>query len=214
MPLLAACAAHDASAVSRSETRALTVSAPRGLLGFTWPTWSSWLLFSAVHLVGLVCGFALNTYVGAGSSPSLISVPLAFSALAAAGAIGQAIGVTCPNVVAAPLAGILLPVAVNFIGAGDVIPQFMRIGGATGSLVGLTWESHVLVLDLAIHVGLLIAFAGGLSRLVWPRVDGWPRHLLIGVGLGSLACVSLLVLQWNSWSRLGTLGAPGCLRLP
>jgi hypothetical protein len=200
MPLLAACAAHDASALSRAETRALVVSAPRGLLGFTWPTWSSWLLFSAVHLVGLVCGFALNTYVGAGSWPSLISVPLAFSALAAAGAIGQAIGVACPNVVAAPLAGILL-LAVNFIGAGDVIPQFMRIGGATGSLVGLTWESHVLVLYLAIHVGLLLAFTGGLSSVVWPRVDGWPRHLLISVGLGS-ACASLLVLQWNSWSRL------------
>ena len=126
--------------MSGPETRALVVSAPRGLLGFTWPAWSGWVLFSAVHLLGLVGGFAMNLSLGAGSAPSLISVPLAFSALAAAAATGQAIGVACHHVVAAPLAGALL-FAVNFIGAGNVVPQVMRIGGATGSLVGLTWDA-------------------------------------------------------------------------
>ena len=211
MPLLAACAAHDAAALSRPETRALVVSAPRGLLGFTWPTWSSWVLFSAVHLMGLACGFALNIHVGAGSSPSLISVPLAFTALAAAGAIGQAIGLACPNSVAAPLAGVSL-LAVNFIGAGNVVPQFMRVGGATGSLVGLTWETRVLVLGLAIHLGLLLGLTAGLARVVWPRVDRRPRYLPLTVGLGT-AGVALLVLQWNTWSRLEP-SAARCLRLP
>jgi hypothetical protein len=200
MPLLAACAAHDAAALSGADARALVVSAPQGLLGFTWPMWSSWVLFGAVHLVGLVCGFAMNVQVGAGSSPSLISVPLAFSALAAAGATGQAIGVACPKVVAAPLAGVAL-LAVNFIGAGNVMPQFMRIGGATGSLVGLTWDGHVLLLDLAIHVGLVVALTAGLASVVWPRVDRWPRYLLMSLGVGS-ATASLLVLHSNSWTRL------------
>ena len=177
MPLLAACAAHDAAAMSGAETRALVVSAPRGLLGFTWPAWSGWVLFSAVHVLGLVGGLAVNLYLGAGSAPSLISVPLAFSALAAAAATGQAIGVACHHVVAAPLAGVLM-LAVNLIGAGNVVPQVMRIGGATGSLVGLTWDGHVLVLDLAIHAGLVIALTVGLAGAVWPRVDGRPPYLL------------------------------------
>ena len=200
MPLLAACAAQDASAMSGPETRALVVSAPRGLLGFTWPAWSGWVLFSAVHLLGLVGGFAMNLSLGAGSAPSLISVPLAFSALAAAAATGQAIGVACHHVVAAPLAGALL-FAVNFIGAGNVVPQVMRIGGATGSLVGLTWDGHVIVLDLAIHAGLVIALTVGLAGVVWPRVDGRPRHLLTWVAGGGVAA-SLLLLQSNTWSRL------------
>ncbi len=200
MPLLAACAAHDASAMSGAETRALVVSAPRGLLGFTWPAWSGWVLFGAIHVLGLVGGLAVNLYLGAGSAPSLISVPLAFSALAAAAATGQAIGVACHHVVAAPLAGVLM-LAVNLIGAGSVVPQVMRIGGATGSLVGLTWDGHVLVLDLAIHAGLVIALTVGLAGAVWPRIDGRPPHLLAWAA-GSGAVASLLLLQSNSWSRL------------
>jgi hypothetical protein len=200
MPLLAACVAYDASALSRAGTRVLVVSAPRGLLGFAWPAWSSWVLFSTVHLAALVCGLSLNLYVGAGSSPSMIGVPVAFSALAAAAAIGQAIGVALPNVVAAPVSGVTL-LAVNIIGAGNVIPQFMRVGGATGSLVGLTWDSRVIILDLAVHVGLVFGLTAALARVTWPRVDGRPTYVPLTAGLG-VAGVALLLLQGNTWSRL------------
>ncbi len=200
MPLVGACAAYDASSMLRRESRALVISSPRGLLGFTWPTWSTFLALAPVHAVGLLVGFALNLRADAGGSPSLASVPIAFTALAAAAAIGHGVGLALPQVVAAPVAGVVL-LALNVVGAGNLVPQFMRIGGATGTLAGLTWDPRVLILDLLIHLALVVGLTWGLAQLLWPRTGRAPRATTLG-GCVLAALISLLALQWNTWPRL------------
>jgi hypothetical protein len=200
MPLVAACAAYDASASLARESRPLLVSTSRGVLGFTWPVWASFAVFAPVHLIGLLIGFGLNAGAGAGGAPSLVSVPLAFTVLAAAAAIGQGIGVILPNLVAAPLAGAVL-LGMNMVGAGNLVPQFMRVGGATGTLVGQSWGNRVLLLDLLIHLGLVAALTWGLARITWPRLGKMPRQMILVAGAVTVIG-AVLTLQWNTWTRL------------
>ena len=74
-------------------------------------------------------------------------------------------------------------------GAGNVVPQYMRVGGTTGSLVGLTWDARVLLLFAAVHLGLALGltvalFVVGAARDRWgPGVTRWLLPVMLAVAV-------------------------------
>ncbi len=171
-PLLAGCVAFELLRWRTGATWSLIRSTQRGGVA-TWRVAGSALavvaalqvVSTAIMLLGTVAVGA-EVEVDEGAVLALVA-PLAV--LAAAAAIGAAVVSCWQSLLAVPTAAALVFGVTAF--AGDLhLPPVLRVGGTTGSLVGLTWDSR----HLWASIGVLLSLTACLAAVVRMR-DGSAR---------------------------------------
>lgn len=164
-PLLAGCAAFELLRWRSEPTWSLLRSTPRGpFVG--WIVGGAVLLIGAtVHVVVTVAALVATVAAGAGAGldalPALL-MPLLVLAVGVAAGVGVA--TLWPSLLAVPLAAALVFGLTAFAGelpiplvrsASDVL----TVGGSTGSLVGLTWDSGQQAAAATVLVGIIVLLA-------------------------------------------------------
>lgn len=204
-PLVAGASAWDASVLQREALRDVarsTVNGDRALVAavFANAVWG-WLVLVVVVCVGL----ALTWSTLPEGFPRLWPALAPGCHVLFASAAGALIGRWLPGLVASPLAVVsvfaLLP-----LGVADVIPNFVKVGASTGSLVGLTWSAEYLLTACT----TLVAFATSILLLV--RAWDAPRRsmvaLLTGGVIGLVGVAAAAHMEHVGLQRFVTASAP------
>lgn len=140
-PIVAGVAAHDAMRYQRASTSLLLRSTER-------PLWRPLLLAGAVPFatglalwllaLGVASGVSANAGAGGLDSRTFATFVPVVAALGLAACIGVGCGVWVRNVLAGPFAAALV-FALTLAPGYELFPPLFRVGGSTGTLVGLTW---------------------------------------------------------------------------
>ncbi|MFI5425880.1 hypothetical protein [Aeromicrobium sp. UC242_57] len=160
-PLLAGCVAADVTIWRRDQVTALTRSTPQGRWNLARVVTGNVLVGWGVHLAALGSVLAICLFNGAPASPSLAAVggiALAFVELAVAGVVGALVGGVLGSLFAAPLAALVV-FAGSYLASSEAVPTVFRVGGVTGSVVGLDLDLTLVFLLLIVSVAF-IATAG------------------------------------------------------
>ncbi|MFI5543644.1 hypothetical protein ACIA6E_07685 [Streptomyces sp. NPDC051815] len=190
-PLLAGVAAWEGHRLSRAAPFLSAHHRPLTMLAAAWAALLAWA--SAAFLLGLVLVLCLVARAGALASlglPELLTPVPALALLGLACAVGLAAGWLSGEGgrVAAPMAAIAVFLAFLLLYSGD-LSEFVMIGGATGSLVGLRPKAGTQGTQAAFYAAAtllaLIAAAWGaaLHRLR-------PRHALAAAATVVLCALS------------------------
>jgi hypothetical protein len=199
-PLLGGCTAFEMLRWRAVPTWSLLRQTPRGGS-------AGWLcalpvlaIGVAVHVVATAA--VLVATVTAGAEPALGAVPallLPVVALAAAVFIGAATAALWPSLLSVPVAAAIVFALTAF--PDDVrLPDVFRVGGTTGSLVGLTWDGRQQAAALAVLLSVTV-FA---AVVVQARDSGRgvpPRTLLIASSAALIASVVAAELAPSSRLR-------------
>jgi hypothetical protein len=192
-PLVAGCAAFDVSTWRGSRVRALLRSVPRGSLSSALLALSNAAVGCVVQLAGLVIVLAMNLVVGAGGLPDLRTVPLALLMLLASAFVGAGIGLVLPALFAAPTS-VVVVFAGTYLASSGAVPPYLRVGGSTGSLLGLTWNP---VLALLVAAGLALAVLAVGGALILSDGPVAPRAVRVVAALGAVGFAATYVVLTN-----------------
>jgi hypothetical protein len=155
-PLLAGCAAYEMLRWRAAPTWALLRQTPRGAS-------AGWLCALPVLTIGTVVHVAATTAVlvattAAGADPRLgaaLALLLPVVGLAAATFVGAAAAALWPSLLSVPFAAALVFGLTAF--PEDVgLPDVFKVGGTTGSLVGLAWDPRQQAGALAVLVSVAV----------------------------------------------------------
>ncbi|MCL8253294.1 hypothetical protein AERO_18085 [Aeromicrobium fastidiosum] len=189
-PLVAGCGAFDVSTWRGSRVRGLLRSVPRGALSSVLLTAANAAVGCAVQLGGLAIVLVMNLLVGAGGLPDLRTVPLALLVLLASASVGAGVGLALPALFAAP-SSVVVVFAGTYLASGGTVPPYLRVGGSTGSLLGLTWNP---VLALVVAAGLVLTVVAVAGALVLSDSPVRPRVARLVLALGSAGFAATYVV--------------------
>jgi hypothetical protein len=162
-PLVAGCAAYDTYLWRPASAQNVARSTPRGEWQPALICWANASVGVAVHVSGLITGVVINLWVDTGATVHLQSIPVALLAIIACASIGIILGYAVRNPVAAPIA-VIATFGLAYLASSGTVPTYFRVGGVTGSMVGLTWDWSVLVL-LGLGLGAMSGIALSAIRL-------------------------------------------------
>jgi hypothetical protein len=207
-PLLAGCAAFEALRWRAAPTWSLLRQTPRG-------AHAGWLVALPVLAIGAAVHLAATAAVlvataVAGAEPHVdtglvLVVALPVVALGAATFIGAATAACWRSLLAVPLAAAVV-FALTAFPDRLMLPDVLRVGGTTGSLVGLTWDPRQQAAALAVLVAVSV-----LSAVVMHARDavrpGLASRALVAASAASLVA-AVVVAQAAPSSRLRPSEAP------
>jgi hypothetical protein len=193
-PILAGIVAFDVQRLSRQQSISFMRGLRRGKLVTIHAATSAWLVASIIHLLAVTFAITLTAITRpSGSIPvyMLLFGPLVLAAFAT---IGLVTGVFIPRMIGAPIA-LIIAFALTVAGANGSIPAVLRVGGVTGSLVGMQYDGHVLTVT-AIFLTCAAVVLGCLSSLRYSPVSsaGW---VATGVAAALISVLTLGDLQLN-----------------
>ena len=187
-PLLAGVVAYNVQRLGNPSANTAMTATLRGPqvplhIGF-----ANWMLAAAAHLLTLAVAVAATAATSPTGSLPLLPLPLGFLALLAFAALGALTGSVIRSLVAAPIATIAC-FALTYLGATGVVPKAFRIGGVTGTLIGLRYSESVnaWIAALLIAVTAFAALVAVYRRSVLVRTGQW-----VAGGLS----VALLATSW------------------
>ncbi|WP_203755816.1 hypothetical protein [Actinoplanes cyaneus] len=172
-PLLAGVVAYHTQRTARKDWNPISYTAIRPGLPILHQAIADWMVASACHLIVLLVALTMTAATRPSStfSPALLMLgPIVLLAFAAVGALS---GLLIRSIASAPLSAIVA-FALTYLGATGAIPALFRVGGSTGSLVGLTANTYVnlaiaafsLCFSVVIATVVVIARAP-IVRLTW-----------------------------------------------
>jgi hypothetical protein len=204
-PLLAAIVAFETLQWSGDGTRQLLGSCARRVV----PGWQAaatgFIVAGAIHVIALAVCAAMTLYAGASIRGGALIALTSIVALAAAAFVGAAAASLLRNLLAVPLAAVVVYLLATF--AGEVgLPPVFDTGGATGTLLGLDWRRSVVLRDLLV----LMLLAVGLAAVVWSRERPAVGRLPIGVGVVALVAFMIVgvLSEQNHPERLMASAGP------
>lgn len=169
-PIMAGCAAYD-TATWRKASRALLDATVRGPRARGLPMIGAFVVGLAVYVVVVLVAVVSTVSAGARPEWDLRLLVLAGASAAAAVGIGGLLGWVWPTPFVAPVA-VIVVFASGLAADGTPVPAIFRIGGTTGTLVGLTlgsrffWSMTVLSLLVAAACVAWVVARGRRGRLV------------------------------------------------
>lgn len=190
-PILAGVVAFDLYRNGRVSWREMLRGMRRGA-GFPLHVITAcWLFAVAAHAITLVIAISLTASTrptGHFPAESLALGPLVLLAFAVLGAISATVGSSFLSVPAA----VVFTFGLTYVGATGAVPKVFRIGGSTGSLVGLSVDYRVLLIISVFLLSLAVACAALAAKAYTPRMT--PTALtstVLAVTIGSGAYVYL-----------------------
>ncbi|MFC5677832.1 hypothetical protein [Aeromicrobium endophyticum] len=207
-PLLAGCTAFEVLRWRTAATWSLLRQTPRG-------GHAAWLCALPVLVIGVVVHVVATASVlvataMAGGEPRIdtgfvLVVVLPVVALAAAASIGAATAACWRSLLAVPLAAAIV-FGLTAFPDRLMLPDVLKVGGTTGSLVGLTWDSRQQAAALAVLV--MVSVFAVVVMHARDAVRRGPASRSI-VAASAVALVAAVVLaQSVPSSRLRPSGAP------
>ncbi|MFJ6936682.1 hypothetical protein [Streptomyces sp. NPDC101132] len=205
-PLLAGVAGWEGYRLSRAETFLAAHHRPLTVLATAWVALLAWC--SAAFLTGLavVIGIVIRS-----GTPLSIGVPELLTPLPALGllglacATGLAAGWLGRGKLAAPMAAVSVFLAFLLLYAGD-LSEFVMVGGATSSLVGLRPKADTQLAQLAFYLAATLLT---LCATAWGTGRRRPRVLAVA---GSALVATLAALNLASVDPLYLEARPGDVR--
>jgi hypothetical protein len=174
-PLLAGVAAWEGYRLSRSSAFLTSHHRPFALLAAAWGALLAWCVTAFVIGLALVLGI-----VALSGSPLTIGIPEivtpvpAVALLAAVCAVGLTAGWLSGSKLTAPLAAVTVFLASLLLYASD-FSEFITVGGATGSLVGLQPNVPIQMSQTAFFaLAAALAIIVGAFLASWYRSPRWP----------------------------------------
>lgn len=194
-PLLAGVVAHNVQRLGSPFANTAMTATVRGPLVPLHIGIATWMWAAAAHALTLVVAVAATAATSPSGSPHLLlPLSIGFLALLAFAALGALAGSLIRALVAAPIATVSC-FALTYLGATGVVPEAFRIGGVTGSLVGLRYSESVnawMAVMLIAVIGFA-AFVAVYRRSVLVRSSQW-----VAGGLSvALLATAWIVLQVN-----------------
>ncbi|MGK5684875.1 hypothetical protein [Actinoplanes sp. URMC 104] len=187
-PLLAGVVAYDVQRLGNPSANTATTASLRGPNVPLHVSVADWVWAAAAHALTLIGALTATALTSPSGSLPLLPLPLGFLALLAFAALGALTGTFIRSMIAAPLATIGC-FALTYLGATGAVPKVFRVGGVTGTLVGLrysvpvnAWITVVLIAVIAVTAVVVVY-----RRSVLTRSRQWVA--------GGLA-LALLVTGW------------------
>jgi hypothetical protein len=205
-PLLAGCAAFEVLRWRAVPTVSLLRQTPRGPFAGVVCATSVWVIGATVHVAATVA--VLVATIAAGARPDLsaaFALVLPIAVLAAAAAIGAAVATVWRSLLCVPLAAALV-FGVTAFPADLMLPDVFKVGGTTGSLVGLTWDVRQQAVTLAV-LGAVTLFAIVLTQ-ARDTIRSGPRSRAAVAASFVVLVASVVVADLAPSSRLIASDAP------
>ncbi|MFJ3724972.1 hypothetical protein ACIPYQ_20730 [Streptomyces sp. NPDC090045] len=190
-PLLAGVAAWEGHRLSRADAFLSAHHRPLAMLAAAWAALLAWS--SGAFLLGLALVLGRVAW---GGTPPTLGLPELLTPLPALALLGLAcaVGLTAGwlagdgGKVAAPVAAIVVFLAFLLLYAGD-LSEFVMVGGATSSLVGLRPKADTQTSQVAFYVAAtLLALLVGAWSAALHRLR--PRHFLAAAATAVLCAFS------------------------
>ncbi|MFD4242810.1 hypothetical protein ACFWP3_14585 [Streptomyces sp. NPDC058525] len=190
-PLLAGVAAWEGHRLSRADAFLYAHHRPLAMLAAAWAALTAWS--AAAFLLGLALVLGLVAWSG---TPPVLGLPELLTPLPALTLLGLAcaVGLTAGwlggdgGKLAAPMVAIAVFLAFLLLYAGD-LSEFVMVGGATSSLVGLRPKAGTQTSQVAFYLAAtLLALLAGAWSAALHRLR--PRHLLAAVATAVLCALS------------------------
>lgn len=188
-PLLAGVVAYDVQRLGSPSANTAMTAALRGPQVPLQIGIANWIWAAAAHALTLVVAVAATAATSPSGSIPLLLLPIGFIALLAFAALGALVGSLIRSLIAAPIATVAC-FALTYLGATGVVPKAFRIGGVSGTLVGLRYSESVNSWIAA----MLIAVTG-LAALV--AVYRWSALLRSTQWVTGGLSVALLATAWT-----------------
>jgi hypothetical protein len=179
-PVLAGVVAFDVQRVSKSAWLSVTRGFRRGQLLPLHVAVASWACATAIHFaIVALAGIMTATTSPTGRIPFEL-IALGPIVLAAFAGIGMVFGAYWPSVMSSP-AAVIVAFLLTYAGAAGIIPKVFRVGGTTGSLVGLRTDYRVLFTS----VSFLVALA--LLSMIAVALRNRPMVSMLPLAIGGIA---------------------------
>ncbi|MFJ7153506.1 hypothetical protein ACIQUQ_01065 [Streptomyces sp. NPDC101118] len=190
-PLLAGVAGWEGYRLSRAETFLAAHHRPFTVLASAWAALFAWC--AAAFLTGLAVVIGIVVWAGTPLTfgvPELLTPFPALALLGLACAAGLAAGWLGRGKLAAPMAAVSVFLAFLLLYAGD-LSEFVMVGGATSSLVGLRPKADTQLAQLAFYLAATLLT---LCATAWSAAWHYPRRLGTAVACALLSVTTALNL--------------------